>query len=142
MASVEKSKFIWMNGGLVPWDEANVHVLAHTLHYGFGVFEGTRSYEQADGSYAVFRLEDHLERLEGSAKILNLELPYDRETLRDATLELLVENEMESCYVRHPAGTIRASSTASWAAAAPASSSGSAPWSAAFPAPSWSRSAC
>ena len=101
MPPVEKSKYIWMNGSLVPWDEANVHVLAHTLHYGYGVFEGTRAYCQADGSCAVFRLDDHLERLMNSAKIMALDLPFDTETLRDATLQLISENEMESCYIRH-----------------------------------------
>lgn len=101
MASVEKQKYVWMNGGLRPWDEANVHILAHTLHYGYGVFEGTRAYSQGDGNCAVFRLDDHLERLMNSAKIMALELPYGVDELRDATLQLIAENEMDSCYLRH-----------------------------------------
>jgi len=75
---------IWMNGSLVNWDDAKVHVLTHTLHYGTGVFEGIRAYETANGP-AVFRLTDHMKRLHNSAKIMGMELPYSVEELVDAT---------------------------------------------------------
>jgi branched-chain amino acid aminotransferase len=75
---------IWMNGKLVNWDDAKVHVLTHTLHYGTGVFEGIRAYETADGP-AVFRLTEHIERLFRSAKILGMEIPYTVQQIIDAT---------------------------------------------------------
>ena len=74
-APVEKAESIWMNGDFVPWDEANVHVLTHGLHYGSGVFEGIRCYETEDGP-AIFRLHDHLARLATSAELYHLDLPY------------------------------------------------------------------
>ena len=67
-----RTDFIWMDGAMVPWDQANVHVLTHTLHYGVGVFEGIRAYECTDGSSAVFRLDEHIERLLGSAKVMGM----------------------------------------------------------------------
>jgi len=91
---------IWMDGELVPADEARVSVLAHTLHYGVGVFEGIRSYERADGSASVFRLEDHLRRLKDSAHICGLELPFDRKTLVAACVEVLEENGLRDGYLR------------------------------------------
>ena len=72
---IEKTEKIWMDGELVPWDEANIHVLTHSLHYGMGVFEGIRAYETAKGP-AVFRLTDHIERLFDSAKIMMMEIPF------------------------------------------------------------------
>ena len=75
---------IWMNGDLVDWDKAQVHVLTHTLHYGTGVFEGIRAYETSQGP-AVFRLTDHIVRLHNSAKILGMELPYTVDELVEAT---------------------------------------------------------
>jgi branched-chain amino acid aminotransferase len=90
---------IWMNGELVPWDQAQVHILTHTLHYGMGVFEGIRAYETADGP-AVFRLTDHIARLERSAKILGMELPYSVDEIVAATKETVAATGLPSCYIR------------------------------------------
>jgi|TARA_B110000438_G_scaffold278319_1_gene301748 branched-chain amino acid aminotransferase len=97
--AIEKSSKIWMNGELVNWDDATVHVLTHTLHYGNGVFEGIRAYETASGP-AVFRLREHIERLFRSAKILFLDIPYTVDDLVDATLETVRINGHQSCYIR------------------------------------------
>ena len=94
--TVEK---IWMNGELVPWAEAKVHVLTHALHYGSGVFEGIRCYKTVRGP-AVFRLTDHLERLRRSAKIHYMELPYSVDELAAATCALIRANRLDACYVR------------------------------------------
>ena len=96
---MDKSELIWMNGELVPWDNANVHVLSHGLHYGTGVFEGIRAYE-TDGGTAVFRHREHLERLARSAQLYYMELPYSVDELRDATRELIRRNGLASCYIR------------------------------------------
>jgi branched-chain amino acid aminotransferase len=101
MSDDPRSSFIWFDGEILPWDDAVVHVKTHTLHYGLGVFEGTRAYEQTPGGSAVFRLDDHLKRLRGSARVLELPLDYDHDTLRRATLELLRRNRLPSCYIRH-----------------------------------------
>ncbi|HVM34177.1 MAG TPA: branched-chain amino acid transaminase [Actinomycetota bacterium] len=90
---------VWMNGELVPWDEAKVHVLSHALHYGTGVFEGIRCYETPRGP-AVFRVRDHMRRLEQSGKIFMMSLPYTVDELCDATFELIRVNDLKSCYVR------------------------------------------
>ena len=90
---------IWMNGSLVNWDEAKVHVLTHTLHYGTGVFEGIRAYETANGP-AVFRLTDHIKRLHNSAKIMDMEMPYSVEELVEATKQTVRSTGLPSCYVR------------------------------------------
>ncbi|HZT77490.1 MAG TPA: branched-chain amino acid transaminase [Vicinamibacterales bacterium] len=90
---------IWFNGKLVPWGDAKVHVLAHGLHYGTGVFEGMRCYATSDGP-AVFRLDAHLERMFQSAALYELPIPYSREALAEATLELIRENHLESAYIR------------------------------------------
>lgn len=97
---VQKSETIWFDGEQVPWDEANVHVLTHTLHYGAGVFEGIRAYECADGSSEVFRLEEHMVRLVNSAKILGLTVPYTAEELTTAAVETLKRNKLAGAYVR------------------------------------------
>ena len=94
--SVDK---IWMDGELVPWDEARVHVLTHTLHYGSGVFEGIRAYATSRGP-AVFRLTDHINRLFDSAKILMIDIPYSPQQLIDATKETVRVNGLDSCYIR------------------------------------------
>ena len=94
--TVEK---IWMNGQLVPWDEARIHVLTHGLHYGSGVFEGIRAYETARGP-AVFRLTDHLRRLERSAKLYYMPLPYPVEELVQATKDVIAANGLKACYIR------------------------------------------
>jgi branched-chain amino acid aminotransferase len=90
---------IWMNGQQVDWKDATIHVLSHALHYGTGVFEGIRCYETPRGP-AVFRLRDHLERMERSAKIFLMDIPYSIDELVDATHALIVANGMRSCYVR------------------------------------------
>jgi branched-chain amino acid aminotransferase len=96
---VEKSEWIWMNGELVAWADAKVHVLSHGLHYGTGVFEGIRAYETDRGT-AVFRHREHLDRLERSAKLYYMDVPYSADELRDATHELIRRNELASCYIR------------------------------------------
>ncbi len=90
---------IWMNGVLVPWDDARIHVLTHTLHYGNGVFEGIRAYETDEGA-AIFRLTPHIERLFRSAKILALDIPYSVDELVEATKLTVRENGLSSCYIR------------------------------------------
>ncbi|MCI2418574.1 branched-chain amino acid transaminase [Saccharopolyspora sp. K220] len=97
--ALPEADYIWMNGALVPWREAKVHVLSHGLHYGTGVFEGVRAYSTADGP-ALFRLDEHLDRLFRSAKMLRMTLPYRKDELRTATLDLVRANGHRSCYVR------------------------------------------
>ena len=92
---MEKAKFIWMDGKLTPWDEANVHILTHTLHYGNGVFEGTRAY-MTDRGLAIFRLRDHTKRLLNSAKITRITPPYNIKELEDAQLKVLRVNDFKS----------------------------------------------
>ena len=92
-------ELIWQNGEFVPWEDAQTHVLSHGLHYGTGVFEGIRCYETARGP-AIFRHPDHLDRLEKSAELYYLELPYSAEELRQATHELLRRNGLSSAYIR------------------------------------------
>jgi branched-chain amino acid aminotransferase len=96
---VRETAKIWMNGELVDWGDAKVHVGAHGLHYGSGVFEGIRCYDTDDGP-AVFRLGDHLERLHQSARLLHMELPYPVDELRRACHELIGENGLSECYLR------------------------------------------
>ncbi len=96
---IEASKKIWMNGKLVDWENAKIHVLTHALHYGSGVFEGIRCYKTSQGP-AVFRLKEHMQRLKQSAKIYFMEIPYTVDELCDATKELIRVNEMEACYIR------------------------------------------
>jgi branched-chain amino acid aminotransferase len=96
---MQETDKIWMNGELVDWADAKVHVGVHGLHYGSGVFEGIRCYETENGP-AVFRLRDHLQRLDDSAKVLYMELPYSIDELRAATHELIAANALPSCYVR------------------------------------------
>ncbi len=96
---MEKSEWIWMNGEFVAWDDAQVHVLSHGLHYGTGVFEGIRCYE-TDAGPAIFRHKDHLSRLAKSGELYYLPLPYEVEEIRAATHELIRRNELESCYIR------------------------------------------
>jgi branched-chain amino acid aminotransferase len=94
-----KSEKIWMDGELVDWDDATVHVLTHTLHYGTGVFEGIRAYATSDGP-AVFRLRDHIDRLFDSAKIFMIDIPFTAEELVEATKQTVRVNGLESCYIR------------------------------------------
>ena len=90
---------IWMNGSLVDWDDARIHVLTHSLHYGMGVFEGIRAYETSDGP-AVFRLTDHMQRLHDSARIMMMDLPYSVEELVEATKDVVRASGLPSCYIR------------------------------------------
>ncbi len=96
---IEKTEKIWMDGALVPWDDARIHVLSHSLHYGSGVFEGIRTYETADGP-AVFRLTDHIQRLLDSAKLIMMEIPFSRDELVEACKLTVRESGLDSCYVR------------------------------------------
>ena len=96
---MQETDKIWMNGELVDWADARIHVASHGLHYGSGVFEGIRCYETEKGP-AVFRLQDHLQRLEDSAKVLFMDLPYSTKELRAATHELVSANGLPSCYIR------------------------------------------
>ncbi|TSD54158.1 branched-chain amino acid transaminase [Variovorax sp. KBS0712] len=91
---------IWMDGELVDWRDAKIHVLSHTLHYGCGAFEGVRAYKTADGSTAIFRLAEHTERLFNSAKILRMKIPFSQEQLNEAQKQVVRENKLESCYLR------------------------------------------
>lgn len=97
---IQKERYIWMNGEFVPWDEAKVHVLAHTLHYGYGAFEGIRAYHLADGRSAVFRLREHIRRLLHSSRLLELRVPHDEDGLCAACRETLARNGMEQGYIR------------------------------------------
>ena len=96
---MEPSDLIWMNGEFVAWEDAKVHVLTHGLHYGTGVFEGVRCYDTEIGP-AIFRHHDHLERLFRSAELYYMPIPFTREELREATLELIARNGLRSCYIR------------------------------------------
>ena len=90
---------IWRNGSLVDWDDANVHVMAHAIHYGSSVFEGMRCYEGPQHG-SVFRLREHMRRLHDSAKIYRLALPYSIDELMDATVETIAANGLNECYLR------------------------------------------
>lgn len=99
MAELVQGKYIWKNGEFVAWEDATTHILTHALHYGTAVFEGLRCYKTDEGS-AVFRLIEHMERLEQSAAFIMMDLPYTASQLVEATVELIRKNELESCYVR------------------------------------------
>ena len=96
---MEQAELIWMNGEFVAWEDAKVHVLTHGLHYGTGVFEGVRCYDTEIGP-AVFRHAEHIDRLFKSAELYYMPLPFTREQLRDATLELIGRNALRECYIR------------------------------------------
>jgi branched-chain amino acid aminotransferase len=97
---VDKVDKIWFDGELVPWEQANVHVLTHTLHYGLGVFEGIRCYKLDDGRSAIFRLQEHIRRLFDSAHICMLPMPYTEQQVADACLETVRANGLDECYLR------------------------------------------
>jgi branched-chain amino acid aminotransferase len=99
MSMADRDGHIWYDGKLVPWRDANTHVLTHSLHYGLAVFEGLRAYSTSRGT-AIFRLKEHTERLFNSAHIYMMKLPYDRETIMEAHKEVVRSNELESCYIR------------------------------------------
>jgi branched-chain amino acid aminotransferase len=97
---MQKTDLIWLDGSLVPWEQAQVHVLTHTLHYGLGVFEGIRCYAGDDGRSAIFRLREHVERLYGSAHVLDLAMPLPAARLEDACCEVVRANHLRECYIR------------------------------------------
>jgi branched-chain amino acid aminotransferase len=97
---VDAADLIWMNGEFVAWEDAKVHVLTHGLHYGTGVFEGVRCYDTESKGPAVFRHEEHIDRLFKSSELYYMPVPYPREQLREATLELIGRNGLRSCYIR------------------------------------------
>jgi branched-chain amino acid aminotransferase len=98
---MDKAKYIWMDGELTPWDEAKVHVLTHTLHYGNGAIEGTKAYKTVDGRCAIFKLDEHTQRLLNSSKMTLMDVPFTLEELNDAQVKLLQENELfEGAYIR------------------------------------------
>ncbi len=97
---VQKTEQIWMDGKLIPWEDATVHVLAHTLHYGMGTFEGIRCYKKTGGGSGVFRLREHVERLFSSAHIGGFEIPFGQKDVEEAILETLRANRLEEAYIR------------------------------------------
>ena len=99
MSMSDRDGFIWYDGKLMPWRDANTHVLTHTLHYGVGVFEGLRAYQAARGT-AIFRLQEHTDRLFNSAHIFQMKMPYDKATLMAAQLEVVRANKLTSGYIR------------------------------------------
>jgi branched-chain amino acid aminotransferase len=98
--AMKKVDTIWLDGTLLPWDSAREHVLAHTLHYGVGAFEGIRAYQRADGKTHIFRLREHIERLLDSCTICTMECTYTREQIMQACLDLVKSNKMTACYLR------------------------------------------
>ncbi|MDY0012613.1 MAG: branched-chain amino acid transaminase [Rhodocyclaceae bacterium] len=99
MSMADRDGFIWYDGKLVPWREATTHVLTHSLHYGLSVFEGVRAYNTVKGT-AIFRLAEHTQRLINSGKIYLMDIPYSKEQLMEAQLEVVRANKLESCYLR------------------------------------------
>jgi len=95
------AKYVWLDGEIVPWEKATVHVFTHALHYGTGVFEGIRAYKIDDGEVLVFRLEDHIKRMAESAKLYNFDMPYSEEEICNAVIELIAKNDFHtSLYIR------------------------------------------
>lgn len=119
MAGFERAETIWFNGTFVPWDEARVHVMAHGLHYGTGVFEGLRSYGTPEGP-AIFRLHDHITRMFESAAMYEMEIPYSAEALVEATLALIRRNGLIDTYIR-PIAYFDAYSLSVWPRGCPVS---------------------
>jgi branched-chain amino acid aminotransferase len=97
---VAKAQYIWLDGKLLPWDEANIHILTHTLHYGLGAFEGIRAYKCTDGRTAIFRLNEHTQRLFDSAHITQLVIPFTQEEINQACIETLRSNGLQEGYIR------------------------------------------
>lgn len=98
--AIKKVDTIWLDGTLLPWDSAREHVLAHTLHYGVGAFEGIRAYQRADGKTHIFRLREHIERLLDSCTICTMECTYTREQIMQACLDVVKSNKLTACYLR------------------------------------------
>ncbi|MDB5771421.1 MAG: branched-chain amino acid aminotransferase [Burkholderiales bacterium] len=99
MSMADRDGKIWKDGELIEWRDATVHVLTHTLHYGMGVFEGVRAYKTPKGT-AIFRLKEHTQRLFNSAKIFQMQIPFDMETVMEAQRQVVRANNLESCYLR------------------------------------------
>lgn len=99
MSMSDRDGKIWKDGQLIDWRDANIHILTHSLHYGMAVFEGVRAYKTDKGT-AIFRLREHTERLFNSAKIFQMNIPFDHETVMQAQLQVVRENKLESCYLR------------------------------------------
>ncbi len=99
MNLADRDGLIWLDGEMVPWREAKVHVLTHTLHYGLGVFEGVRAYQTPEGT-CIFRLREHTDRLFNSAHILGMAMPYDKATLNEAQRQVVRENGLDEAYLR------------------------------------------
>lgn len=99
MTMAQRDGFIWLDGQLVPWKDANIHVLTHSLHYGMGIFEGLRAYPTTEGP-AIFRLQDHTDRFFRSAHIMNMPMPFDKKTLNDAQCEVIAKNNLTAGYIR------------------------------------------
>ncbi|MBT9455569.1 MAG: branched-chain amino acid transaminase [Burkholderiaceae bacterium] len=100
MSMDDRDGKIWMDGELVEWRDAKIHVLTHTLHYGCGAFEGVRAYKTADGGTSIFRLQEHTERLFNSAKILRMKIPFSPEQVMEAQKSAVRENKLDSAYIR------------------------------------------
>ncbi|KZX73218.1 branched chain amino acid aminotransferase, partial [Oleiphilus sp. HI0009] len=99
MSMADRDGLIWFDGKMVPWRDAQVHVLTHTLHYGMGVFEGVRAYETSEGT-AIFKLQDHTDRLFRSAHIMHMEMPYTKEEINEAQKAVVRENNLKEAYLR------------------------------------------
>jgi branched-chain amino acid aminotransferase len=99
MSMADRDGKIWKDGHMIEWRDATLHMLTHSLHYGMAIFEGVRAYKTVDGT-AIFRLKEHTQRLFNSAKIFQMQMPYDMETLRAAQLDVVRANKLESCYIR------------------------------------------
>ena len=97
---MEKTEKIWLDGEFVPWDEANVHVLTHTLHYGLGVFEGIRCYQTKKKKAAIFRLQEHVDRLFNSAIVLGIDIPFSKKEIFTAIKLVVKQNKLKECYIR------------------------------------------
>ena len=100
MSFADRDGVIWMDGELIPWRDAKTHVFTHSLHYGMGVFEGVRAYHTESQGTCIFRLQDHTRRLFKSAKILNMKIPFDAETLNQAQRTVVKENQLKEAYLR------------------------------------------
>lgn len=99
LSMADREGYIWLNGEMIPWKEAKVHVLTHTLHYGVGVFEGVRAYQTTKGA-GIFRLQDHTDRLFRSAHILRMDMPFSKEELNEAQRAVVRENKLDAAYIR------------------------------------------
>ncbi len=100
MSFADRDGWIWFDGEMVPWRDAKVHVLTHTLHYGLGVFEGVRAYDTEREGAAIFRLHDHTDRLYRSAKILNIDIPFSKKQINEAQKSVVRENKLKEAYLR------------------------------------------